>query len=359
MAEVPPEKKRNDLVSLTIDNLETTAAKDIRVLFVSSSGKVFKFIPFIKSQYESLQPFVTYLDNYRVQGSGIGAYRIAYKELKEKLKKEHYDVIHAHWTYSGIICALLVKKEKLVISFMGNDLQGFYSDKYNIVTLKGFISILLSQLLILKTDGIIVKSKRMLKWIPFYAKRKAEVIPNGVNLAKFRHIEQSEARDHLKLDHVKKYILFLSDTTDANKNFELFQKALPYVDKAGIFYEVLTPYPVESSLVPYYMAAADVFAFPSKLEGSPNVIKEALAMNCPIVSTDVGDARERIEGIEGCYIADFDEVSLADQLIRALRFGKRIDASAKLAEISESNIASRILELYERCLHRSTPKLIE
>lgn len=319
----------------------------LKVLFVSSSGKVFKLLPFIKSQYESLEPYVEKIDHYRINGSGFKAYLLAYKQLKRKLKIESFDVIHAHWSYSGILCSFIKKKEKLVVSFMGNDLQGYYSKRYNLLTLRGLFEILLSQILLCRTDAIIVKSKKMLKWIPFYFQKKTQVIPNGVNLNRFKRIDKNDARRILEIDSGKKYILFLGNIEDANKNFQLLQKA---VLRLNVEYEILKPYPVNSEQIPYYLAAVDVLAFPSKLEGSPNIIKEAIAVGCPIVATDVGDVKERIGKIEGCYISKFNELDFAQKLTTALQCNKRINANGNLAEISETFIAEKIIKLYNKVL---------
>lgn len=318
---------------------------DLKVLFVSCSGTIFKLIPFIKSQYDSLEPYVEKIDHYRIKGSGFKAYILAYKDLKKKLKNESFDIIHAHWSYSGLLCSFIKKKEKLVVSFMGNDLQGYYSKKYNLLTIRGLFEILLSQILLYRTDAIIVKSKKMLKWIPFYFQKKTQVIPNGVNLNRFKRIDKNDARRILEIDSGKKYILFLGNIEDANKNFQLLQKA---VMRLNIEYEILKPYPVKTEQIPYYLAAADVLAFPSKLEGSPNIIKEAIAVGCPIVATDVGDVKERIGKIKGCHISKFDELDFAQKLAATLRYNKRIKANGHLIEISETNIAIKIINVYNK-----------
>ena len=84
-------------------------------------------------------------------------------------------------------------------------------------------------------------------------------------------------------------------------------------------------------------------------EGSPQVIKEAMACGCPIVSVDVGDVRERIDGIPGCYIADRDVDSIAGKLKEALAFeGKTLGRSTVMDDgLTNDSIASRIITIYK------------
>lgn len=337
-------------------NLTIYPKREMKVLFVCSSGKVFEVIPFIKSQYESLIPHVSVMEFYRVKGGGLRAYFAAYRELKRKLKTQEFDIIHAHWTYAGILCSLLKGGEKLIVSFMGNDLHGFYSKRLKIPTLKGIFNIIVSQLLLYKVNGVIVKSGRMKSWIPPFFKYKTVVIPNGVNLKRFKNLDRIVSRKYLSLEYETRYILFLGDKRDSNKNFTLLNMATCELDREGIEYKIIAPYPVNAQDVPYYLASTDVLAFPSRMEGSPNLIKEAIAMGCPIVSTDVGDVRERFEGIEGCFISSFDKSDFARKLKLALSYGKRYNPVAQLDKISEEKIAEEIIEFYTSVLLGSEKK---
>ena len=83
-------------------------------------------------------------------------------------------------------------------------------------------------------------------------------------------------------------------------------------------------------------------------EGSPNVIKEAMACNIPIVSTDVGDVREVIGNTEGCYITSFEPEYIAEKIELALQFGKRTDGRENIKHLESSLIARKIIDLYKK-----------
>ena len=54
------------------------------------------------------------------------------------------------------------------------------------------------------------------------------------------------------------------------------------------------------------MNAADALVLASHSEGSPNAIKEAMAVNLPVITVDVGDAVDVIGATEGCYVVPRD-----------------------------------------------------
>lgn len=100
-----------------------------------------------------------------------------------------------------------------------------------------------------------------------------------------------------------------------------------------------------------YMNAADCLLLTSVSEGSPNVIKEAMACNCPIVTTNVGDVTERLENLEGCYVVDSREPKeLAGAIRKSLEFGKRTEGRKRIIadQLEISQIAKRIKDIYER-----------
>jgi glycosyltransferase involved in cell wall biosynthesis len=110
---------------------------------------------------------------------------------------------------------------------------------------------------------------------------------------------------------------------------------------------VVAPYPVDHDRVVDYLNAADVFVLASRLEGSPNVVKEAMACNCPIVATDVGDVREVIKDTQGCFVTSFDPPETAEELKQALDFGKRTTGRQAVEHLNETVIAEKIVTLYQ------------
>lgn len=132
---------------------------------------------------------------------------------------------------------------------------------------------------------------------------KVRIIPNGIDLERFRPLDQVDCHNKLRWDSSKFHVLFPTNTGDPRKRLYLAQAALDRVNRSGVNAELHQLRGVPHEEVPTWLNASDVVILTSLHEGSPNIIKEALACNVPVVSVDVGDVRERISGIKGCHIA--------------------------------------------------------
>jgi teichuronic acid biosynthesis glycosyltransferase TuaC len=319
-------------------------SKKLNVLFVSS-GNHGGLHHGTRAQMESLVSDNVIVDNILIEGKGLKGYLKNILPLVRKVKKSHFDLIHAIGGHCGLLCAISLFGKKKVISYLGSDIQKSADQETSL------LEKLIRKLMYCSSKSysqIIVKSKRMLKSLPKEALPKVNVIPNGVDFALFKPMGIEEARKKLNLQKDKKYILFLGDKKLGNKNFELTERACKQVHCDGL--EIVNPFPVDHSLIPFYMNAADLLLLTSFSEGSPNIIKEALACNCPIVSTDVGDVAEHLSNIEGCFVSSFDADDVAAKITAILKANKRTDARDNIRHLDKAEIAKRILAVYETAL---------
>ena len=108
-------------------------------------------------------------------------------------------------------------------------------------------------------------------------------------------------------------------------------------------------------MVPLKFAAADLLLFTSRRghEGSPTVVKEALAMGLPVVSTDVGDVAELLDGVTPSAVVPFPAGpaelvgSLADAAAEVLRAGTRSDGRQRRSWLDSTRIAQRVAAVYD------------
>jgi len=94
--------------------------------------------------------------------------------------------------------------------------------------------------------------------------------------------------------------------------------------------------------------AVDVILMTSFTEGSPQIIKEAMACNCPVVSVPVGDVPELIKNVPGCYLADYNANDVAEKIKQTLNFGSRTDGRKRILDLGldGETVAKRILQIY-------------
>jgi glycosyltransferase involved in cell wall biosynthesis len=196
-----------------------------------------------------------------------------------------------------------------------------------------------------KYKTIIVKSTQMQKLI---ANSNCIVLPNGVDFERFYPVDKHEAKKKLGVRAQENIILFVSDPNRPEKNFKLAEKAHALLNDSSCKLQVVNRVSPES--LNLYYNVADVCLLTSFHEGSPNVIKEAMACNCPIVSTEVGDVKEVIGSTKGCYITPFEPKEVAEKLKTALSFGKRTNGRQNIQHFECSVIAEKLINLYKRCI---------
>ena len=299
---------------------------------------------FVQAQMESLRPFGVEFDTLFIDGrASRWNYLRGIGRMRALLRKNRYDLVHAHFGLSGWVarcqCGVPV-----VVSFMGDDVLGRPRRDGSITAYGRFLqasSFVLARIV----AASIVKSAEMKSRLRLAS---AEVIPNGVDFNAFRPIDRNIARQALGLDQQKKYVLFPYDPAEQRKRYDLIQAVVAGAQASDPAIEILHVRGVPRERMPLYMNAADVLVLASIFEGSPNAVKEAMAVNLPVVAVDVGDVRELIGHTEGCYIVPREVKLMAEKIAEVCRRPARTRGREDIARLSIENVARQVVEVYAR-----------
>jgi glycosyltransferase involved in cell wall biosynthesis len=275
-----------------------------------------------------------------------GAGRVLARNLTPR-----YDVVHAHYGYSGMTARLNVRTP-LVVSYCGDDLLGT-PDPAEPTRMSLGSRALASMFAQLGrfACATITKSAEMESRLPARVRMRNRVIPNGVDLESFAPIDRLAARERLGWPEGERIALFVGNRSDPRKNYPLAEAACAAAARSCPELMLRAADGVDPRAVPLYMNGADVLVFPSRSEGSPNVIKEAMACALPIVATPVGDIRERLDGVDGCWVVPPAADAFAAAMVKALGHGRSRDARAAVAELSMDKVAERVEHLYREVAH--------
>ena len=306
----------------------------MKVLFIASGNKVAgRVSAFVQSQYDSLEKEGMEMLLYPVVGHGWKGYLRNFRKLRRLILKEKPDVVHAHYSSCGYLAALAAmgQKTKKVVSILGS----FPTESRKLK----FVRFCMDHV----WHVTLVKSERTRAQLD----RDLPVVPNGVDLDLFPLTSQDEARERVGFGKEGKYVIFVSDPARPEKQFGLAEEAVRLLHDESI--HLVPVFNKPHSEIVAYMCAADVLIMTSANEGSPNVIKEAMACNCPIVVTDVGDVRWITEGVDGTYVSNtFEPEELSGLLNKALEFGARTQGRKRIVDLglTSERVAQKLIRIY-------------
>jgi glycosyltransferase involved in cell wall biosynthesis len=337
--------------NLPMQNSVSDVARTVRVLMVASQ------LP-RPGQPGTMAPAVRQIESIRALGVEVqvlpvrGAKGLKYVRGAGNLRSltPSVDLIHAHYGYSGWLARTQIRKP-VIVTFLGDDLLGTPDLTGRMTTFSKCV-VRADRWLAHAVDAVIVVSAAMARVI---APVKAYVIPQGVDLNAFCPMDMREAKARLGLADHTRYVLFPGRPEVPRKAFPLAQTVVKETARrTGKPLELLPLGRVEPSQVPLYMNACAAMVLTSFSEGSPNVVKEAMACNRPIVSVPVGDVSELLAGVNGCAICprDVGELSaaLADVLQHAEPTNGRIAVEQKGLDLP--SVARKIVDLYADVLSR-------
>ena len=268
---------------------------------------------------------------YAIRGS------ILYPQILKSSLAEDYDLIHVN---SGVVAPLgLIQPQRpVVMTFWGDDVLG---DRL------GGLQPKLTKLCATQSDHVIVRSQEMKDALPC----DATIIPSGVDMSLFSPMDRTQAQEAVGWDPAHRHVIFPYHPSNEKKRYPVAKEVVERVDDAvdeTVRLQVVDD--VDFDDMPLYYNAADVLLMPSLREGSANTVKEAMACNLPVVSTEAGDARTRLDPVENSYVCSTD-AQLIDGVVSVLETGARSDGRDHVEEVSLQRMGERILSIYESVLN--------
>ncbi|MBQ8833249.1 MAG: glycosyltransferase [Paludibacteraceae bacterium] len=301
---------------------------------------------YVEEQILPLRALGLQVVRYGITGKGLMGYLRCLPALKRAIQQHQPDLIHAHYGLSGLL-ANLQRRVPVVTTYHGSDI--------NVPAVRRFSKIAMC----LSAHNIFVSQRNVTlalspnSLITSRLKKRYTLLPCGVNLTDDQLLSRSEARKILGIDDDAKVVLFAGAFANAVKDAPLAQEAVSFASNLSPLASNLTLQELRGfsrAEVNCWMCAANCLLLTSKTEGSPQVIKEAMACGCPIVSVDVGDVAERVSGVEGCYVVRTREPrDIAQALQQAITFEGKTNGRDRILEMGLSNeqVAERLIAIYE------------
>lgn len=298
---------------------------------------------FIMEQVNALRSLGHDVQYVTAKKGGIRGYIELYSNLKKAIREVQPDIVHAHYGICGFI-ANLQRQVPVVVTYPGSDINNNKIRPISVLTMR-------------LSKYNLFMSKRQIAKVQRYAKPKnTEILRYGILSDLFVEQDKAEARKKMGLEPDKKYVLFSSKFTRLGKDPDLAKAVVALTNERmkelGNEREIvllpLTGGYTKEEMVSL-MNAVDAAIVTSKSEGSPQFTKEVMACGTPIVSVDVGDVAEQVEGLEGCWISKKrDAEELAGLLEKALDYGKTNGHHYILkSRLDVKQVAERLEEIYK------------
>lgn len=293
---------------------------------------------FIMEQVDALRSLGHDVQYVTAKKGGIGGYVELYRNLRKAIREIQPDIVHAHYGICGLIANLATRRVPVVVTYPGSDINDKRIRPISVMAMR-------------LSKYNLFMSKRQIAKVQRYAKpEKTEIVRYGILSDLFVDQDKVKARKAMGLDADKKYVLFSSKFTRLGKDPDLAKQAVALLNELRsevVLLELTGGYTKEEMVS--LMNAVDAAIVTSKSEGSPQFTKEVMACGCPIVSVDVGDVAEQVEGLEGCYIVKSREPrEIAEALEKAIAFGKtKGHQHIKDMLLDNLQVAKRLVEIYE------------
>ena len=301
---------------------------------------------FVKEQIDaimSLHPNVEY-EVYFIKGGGmlgggllrsLKNYLLSILLVSRKISKGHFNIVHIHYGLSGLfVFNPLRKKIPTILTLHGGDILVEQTSQFQVNITCGIIN---------RVSHTIVLNERMENIVRKYT-NNLSVIPCAVDTGTF-------FPPQVRRSNTIPLIVFPSSRSRQVKNYPLFQETIELMrDKYNIACETCEIDGMSRNEINLLFQKADLLLMTSISEGSPQVVKEAMACDLPVVSTPVGDVQTLLRGVMNCAVASsHDKEELAKLCMYSL--SKKIDGmpgSKKIVQLglSKQSVADKVYNIY-------------
>jgi teichuronic acid biosynthesis glycosyltransferase TuaC len=329
--------------------------KGLRILAVTNmwpEGDSFRGI-FVKEQVEALRRLGVDVDVEVVaQARGRKDYLLAAPRIRRRVKDGDYDLVHIHHGMVALACRFIGPVPR-VLGLYGHDINWHWQ---RWITHAGW-------------GGVAEKLYISRRMATAAGEPDGVVIPNGVDFTLFAPGDRTAARESLGFSDDDRVVLFGGIPGNWVKGYDVFTDVLAGLRERGLTVrELILPEPGQTrdGVRPKFLAA-DALLFTSRkgFEGSPTVVKEATAIGLPVVTTDVGDVAEVLDGVTPSAVVEYPEpwgtpearatlvADLTDRMAEVLGAGRRSNGRERNAWLAWDRIGGSMIDLYRDVIERT------
>lgn len=314
------------------------AGRGLRILAVTNMWPVPgapQFGIFVERQVAALRAAGVDVDVLFVNGRrNKRAYARGFAELRARIRRRSYDLVHATYVFSGVIARAQLR-HPVVLTHTGIEVLESWQAPLAWATSR-------------VVDAVVVRSEAMRERLGL---PDAAIIPAGIDLELFRPQPRNDARRELGLDPAERLVLFVGEPRP-EKRLDVAEGAVEILRRSDPRARLLHVSGRPQEEVVRYLNAADALVLPSDNEGSPGAVKEAMACNLPVVAVDVGDVRQVIGGTGGCHVVERTPAAFADALASVLAEPRRTDGRAHVQHLAWPAVTERLIAVYRRTIAR-------
>ncbi|HVR05907.1 MAG TPA: glycosyltransferase [Solirubrobacteraceae bacterium] len=294
---------------------------------------------FVRDQVAALRALTGPTEGLEVElfefSPGARALAAAARVLRRRYRGEGFDVVHAHFGLTAWP-ALAVRARVRGLTVHGTDVRHPRTRQATRAVLP-------------LMDLVAAASPELAGELPGRsARRRARVLPCGVDVERFHPLPRARARAELGLDPDRPCVLFPADPARPEKRFD---RAQALMEAAAGAAELLTLGGVPPERVPLWINAANAVVVPSEREGFGLAVLEALACEVPVLATPVGVHRQALEGIDGTLCAPFELTRWGAALEPHLGPDRRIKGRERAERFSARRMAAALAQEWHTLLH--------